>query len=217
VVTPVLVVNAFRLLAQEWFVRYELGRADFPHERYGLDPPERLRLALTGLRSIQPGTEGVALLERATLPDGSAAFGRRELRHMGDVRTLLGRALRAQLVVLALLVVLAAALSRSPPTRRVTPLGLLLGSVATLAVAAFLVPMILFGFEGFLVRFHRLFFEGDSWHFDDSDTLLRLYPEVFWEDTAKLAAALTLAQAAALGAASAWWLRRLRPACADAS
>jgi integral membrane protein (TIGR01906 family) len=152
------------------------------------------------------------LLERAALPGGAPAFGERELRHMEDVRTLLGRALRAQLIVLAVLVVLAVALSPSPRTRRLTPLGLLLGSAATLAVAAVLVPMILFGFEGFLLRFHRLFFEGDSWHFDDSDTLLRLYPQTFWEDTAKLAAALTLAQAAVLGAASAWWLRRLGPA-----
>jgi integral membrane protein (TIGR01906 family) len=205
-------VNAFRVLAQEWFVRYELGREGFPAEHYGLDPPGRLSLALTGLRSIQPGTEGIALLERASLPDGTAAFGERELRHMRDVRTLLGRALRAQLVVLGLLVVLAAALSRSPRARRVTPLGLLLGSAATLAVAIVLVPMILFGFEGFLLRFHLLFFEGDSWHFDDRDTLLRLYPQAFWQDTAKLAAAMTLAQAAALGAGSAWWLRQLAAA-----
>jgi uncharacterized membrane protein len=112
--------------------------------------------------------------------------------------------------VLALLVGLAVALSRSPRGRRVTPLGLLLGSLATLGVAAVLVPMILFGFDGFLLRFHLLFFEGDSWHFDDSDTLLRLYPEQFWQDTAKLAAAMTVAQALVLGGVATWWLRRLR-------
>ena len=204
-----LVANAFRVPAQDWFVRYELGREDFPVDRFGLEQPERVRLARTGLRAIQPGSEGIALLERAKLPDGTEAFGERELQHMADVRALLGRVLRAQLVVLGLVVVLAVALARSQRARRVTPLGLLLGSLATLGVALVLVPLILFGFEGFLLRFHQLFFEGDSWHFDESDTLLRLYPETFWEETAKLAAALTVAQAAALLGVAAWWLRRL--------
>ena len=89
-VTPIFVVNAFRVLSSDWFVRHELGQDDFPADRYGLEGDDRLALALIGLRSIQPGTDGIALLERATLPDGSPAFDGRELRHMADVRRLLG-------------------------------------------------------------------------------------------------------------------------------
>ena len=91
-VTPIFVVNAFRLLATDTFVRHEIDRSGFPADRYGLTTAERRRLALTGLHSILPGSDGIALLERATLPDGSAAFDSRELRHMRDVRSRLGAA-----------------------------------------------------------------------------------------------------------------------------
>jgi integral membrane protein (TIGR01906 family) len=209
-VTPFFVVNAFRVLSHDWFVRYELGREGFPPDRYGLAPPERLRLALTGLRSIQPGSEGIALLERAMLPDRSPAFDARELRHMQDVRERLLVAFWAQLVALVALLVLALALRRSGRWRLVVPRGLLLGSLVTLAVAALAVPVIVLGFDGFFLRFHQAFFSGDSWRFSNTDTLLRIYPQVFWEHTAQFAAAITLAQAIVVALASGWWLRRLR-------
>ena len=210
VVTPFFVVDAFRVLAHDWFVRHELESDGFPPDRYGLTEAARLQLALTGLHSIQSGAEGIALLRRATLPDGSAAFDARELRHMQDVRDLLGTAFRAQIAVVLALVVAGIALRRSQRWRRVVPLGLLLGSLATLVVAALLIPLIVLGFDGFLLRFHEIFFSGDSWRFSETDTLLRIYPEVFWQDTAKLAAALAVAQAVVVALASWWWLRRLR-------
>jgi len=30
--------------------------------------------------------------------------------------------------------------------------------------------------------FHALFFEGDTWMFEFSDTLIRLFPMQFWQD-----------------------------------
>ena len=216
-VPPFLVVNGFRVLANDWFVSYELGRDGFPPDRYGLRAAERLELARVGLRSIQPGSDGIVLLERATLPDGSTAFNERELRHMSDVRVLLGAALRAQLAAFLVLVVLAFLLARSARWRGLVPRGLLSGAVGTLAVAAVTVPVILLGFDGFFVRFHGLFFAGDTWRFADDDTLLRLYPEVFWQHTAQLAAALAVSQAVVVAALSGWWLRRLRARSRDGS
>lgn len=209
-VTPLFVVNAFRVLSTDWFVRHELGQDDFPPDRYGLAGEDRLNLALTGLRSIQPGSEGVALLERATLPDGSPAFDSRELRHMGDVRELLGKALRLQLIVVGVLLALGLALRRSSRWRTVVPRGLQIGALATFAIALLAVPTILLGFDGFFLRFHEVFFSGDSWRFSTTDTLLRLYPEVFWQDTAQVAAGIVVLQAAAVTGISTWWLRRLR-------
>lgn len=208
-VPPLLVVNSFRGLANDWFVRHELGRDGFPADRYGISSPERLTLALLGLRSIQPGSEGIVLLERATLPDGSPAFDGRELRHMADVRRLLGVAFRAQVVVLVLLVALALALHRSQRWRTAVPRGLLIGALGTLGIALLAVPIILLGFDGFFLGFHTVFFEGDTWRFSSTDTLLRLYPEVFWRRTAQLASLAAVAQAIVLALASLWWLRRI--------
>ena len=57
------------------------------------------------------------------------------------------------------------------------------------------VPVIVLGFDSFFTRFHEMFFEGDSWRFADTDTLIRVYPEGFWVDVSRIAAALTVGQA----------------------
>jgi integral membrane protein (TIGR01906 family) len=207
VVPPMLVVNGLRLLATDTFVRWELGRDGFPQDRYGLTHGQREALALTGLESIRPGSEGIVLLERATLPDGSSAFDRRELSHMHDVRTLFGAVLRGQLAVALVLVVLAVGLARTR-LRTVVPRGLLAGAVLTLVIAVLAVPFILLGFDEFFTRFHEVFFQGSSWRFSNADTLIRLYPERLWQDVSRLAAAITVGQAVVLAPLAWWWARR---------
>ena len=208
-VTPILVVNAFRVLATGTFVRAELGRDGFPPDRYGLTNEQRKELALLGLRSIQPGSEGIALLERARLPNGSPAFGLREVTHMRDVRRLFGIALRGQLIALIVIGALALGLARTR-FRAVVPLGLLAGAVATLATAVLAVPLILLGFDGFFTRFHEVFFSGDSWQFNNADTLIRIYPEELWQDVSRLAAGIAVAQALVLVPLAWWWHRAAR-------
>ena len=208
-VTPILVVNAFRVLATGTFVRAELGRDGFPPDRYGLTNDQRKELALLGLRSIQPRSEGIALLERARLPNGSPAFGLRELTHMRDVRRLFAIALRSQLIALVVIGALALGLARTR-FRAVVPLGLLAGAAATLATALLAVPLILLGFDGFFTRFHEVFFSGDSWQFNNADTLIRIYPEQFWQDVSRLAAGIAVAQALVLVPLAWWWHRAAR-------
>ena len=209
VVPPTLIANAMRLLATDTFVRHELGRDGFPPDRYGFTDEQREALALLGLRSIQAGSEGIVLLERATLPDGSPAFDERELSHMADVRALFVPIQRGSFVVMLAIAVLALALARTR-LRAVVPRGLLAGALATLAVAILLVPVILLGFDGFFTRFHEMFFEGDTWRFSSTDTLIRIYPERFWEDVSTLAAVITVGQALVLAPLAWWWLRSVR-------
>ena len=209
VVPPTLIANAMRLLATDTFVRHELGRDGFPPDRYGFTDEQREALALLGLRSIQAGSEGIVLLERATLPDGSPAFDERELSHMADVRALFVPIQRGSLVVMLAIAILALALARTR-LRAVVPRGLLAGALATLAVAILLVPVILLGFDGFFTRFHEMFFEGDTWRFSSTDTLIRIYPERFWEDVSALAAVITVGQALVLAPLAWWWLRSVR-------
>jgi integral membrane protein (TIGR01906 family) len=206
-VPPTLVANALRALATETFTRWELDRLE--PDRYGLSAAERETLALTGLRSIQPGSDGIVLLERATLPDGSPAFDQRELSHMEDVRTVFGAVLRVELAVLVAVALLAVGLAWTR-FRAVVPFGLLAGSLATLAVAVLAVPLILLGFDTFFTGFHETFFEGDTWRFSSTDTLIRLYPERLWEDVSAIAAALTVVQALVLAPLAWWWLRAVR-------
>ena len=213
VVPPTLIANAMRVLATDTFVRYELGRDGFPPDRYGLTDEQRETLAILGLRSIEAGSEGIPLLERATLPDGSPAFDERELSHMADVRALFVPIQRGGLVVVLAIAVLAVALARTR-LRTVVPRGLLAGALATLVVAVLLVPVILLGFDGFFTRFHEMFFEGNSWRFSSTDTLIRIYPERFWEDVSRLAATITVVQAIVLAPLAWWWLRSAKRSAA---
>jgi integral membrane protein (TIGR01906 family) len=208
-VPMILVVNGLRVLATDTFVEWELGRDGFPPDLYGFDTAQRTALAKLGLRSIEPGSDGIVLLERATLPNGAPAFGERELTHMRDVRTLFGAALRVQLVALLAIVVLGLLLWRTR-FRVAVPAGLLAGSLATLGIAVLAVPVILLGFDGFFVRFHEIFFSGDSWQFSNADTLIRIYPEQFWVDVSRITAAIAVVQAVVLAALSLWWLRAAR-------
>ena len=54
-------------------------------------------------------------------------------------------------------------------------------------------------FWDFFAGFHSLFFEGDSWLFLYSDTLIRLFPIRFWQDAFLLAAVIALGAGVALG------------------
>jgi len=203
VVPPTLVVNALRALATESYTRWELDRLE--PDAYGLTAEQREALALRGLESIRPGSSGIELLEDARLPDGSRAFDERELSHMKDVRRVFGLVLRAQLVTLLVLTGVALAFVRGR-FRTLVPRGLLVGALATLGVAVLAVPVIVLGFDAFFTRFHEMFFEGDSWRFSNSDTLIRVYPEQLWIDVSRIAAALTVVQALVLAGLSWWWL-----------
>jgi integral membrane protein (TIGR01906 family) len=70
------------------------------------------------------------------------------------------------------------------------------------------VALIYLNFDWFFTHFHLTFFTGDSWIFDWSDTLIRLFPERFWFDAATLWGLLTLGEAVILGGI-AWLSGRL--------
>ena len=67
----------------------------------------------------------------------------------------------------------------------------LAGAVAVVVLTGmFLLPNV---FWSFFAGFHSIFFEGDSWLFEYSDTLIRLFPLRFWQDTFLFAAGLAVA------------------------
>jgi integral membrane protein (TIGR01906 family) len=181
------VANAMRVLLSETYVRVSTPRLDGG----SLGDEQRTELALLGLRAVDPlrGSQ-VEILRGARLEDGSRAFTAREVRHMRDVRTWIWRLHVLELVVAASLVVLAL---RARLTFGWVLVG---GAVATVAIALLAVVAMLLSFDVVLLGFHKLLFEGESWHFRDSDTLIRVYPEEFWNWTGLAIGVLALAQAA---------------------
>ncbi|MCK4449205.1 MAG: TIGR01906 family membrane protein [Anaerolineae bacterium] len=207
----VLSVPVFLLLTNLYvfmsptFLRYEYGKADFPPSP-GFTDEERLMVAdraITYLRS-DAGIEILGDLEGAEGP----LFREKELVHMEDVKvvtrqTFLAHGLLGLLIAVSLVVLLGI---RDTQARIST--SLLQGSLLTIALLIALVALVYLNFDWFFTRFHLTFFEGDSWIFDFSDTLIRLFPTRFWFDAASLWGLLTLGEAVALGGV-AWLSNRL--------
>jgi integral membrane protein (TIGR01906 family) len=204
-----LVVLSIRLVANPWFIDFEYHRPGFPPDVYGFTLAQRTPLALDGLYSVLPEGEGLIRLQQARLPDGSPAFNEREIKHMQDVRVLMAGVFPAMFIGWAVIVVLGVVLRRLPGWQHSVPAGLKWGALLTLALLAALIAYILVNFDSFFLTFHRLFFEGDTFMFAYTDTLIRLYPEQLWLDASILIGVLTAVMAAGLLVVSVVWQRRL--------
>ncbi len=206
-----LVVSCIRIVANEWFINFEYNsRPGFPADVYGFTLEQRTRLAMDGLYSVLPQGEGMIRLQQAKLPDGSPAFNEREIKHMQDVRVLMGEVFPIQLIGLALIVILAIVLHRFAAWRRVVPNGLKWGSILTLTLLAGLIAYVLINFDAFFLTFHQMFFAGDTFMFLYTDTLIRLYPETLWSDASILIGVMTVIMAVMLLVISGVWLKRVK-------
>lgn len=209
-VPGVLVITGIRVLAHDRPVRLEYQRSGFPADAYALTTAQRTALGLTGMHAVLPGGRGIPLLREARLPDGKPAFNARELRHMTEVRAWIGRFWRFQVGALVAIALAGVLLVPSRRTRRLFPRGLRWGAVLTLAIAAGVGIVMAASWNTFFVDFHHVFFEGDTWRFDDGDSLRRLYPDRLWVDVGIAAATFTVATALALIGVTTLWLRRFR-------
>ena len=204
-----LVVANIRIVANPWFIQLEYNRPGFPADALGFTLAQRTPLAMAGLYSVVPEGVGLIELEQAKLPNGEPAFNAREIKHMQDVRMLMGTVFPLALIIGSVLIVLAIVLHKNPAYRDVLPQGLRSGSILTLILLAGLITYILINFDAFFLQFHQLFFEGDSFAFRYDDTLIRLYPEQLWNDAAILIGVLTAVIAFLLLGVSWWWLKRV--------
>lgn len=179
VIIPVLLLlSSVRLLLTPTFVQLNYALPGFPADPYGFSPRERLEgagLALEYLLNDEP----VDFLGDLRFPGGQPVYNARELQHMQDVKILVQQAMAVWLACLALGLVLPLGLARLAGEREAWR-ALARSARVALAVMALLLVGIAASFSFLFVGFHRAFFEGDTWLFLYSDTLIRLFPERFW-------------------------------------
>lgn len=204
----ILIVIPIRVLMHPRYVQFEYSKPDFPPDPFGFSLEERTRLAITGIESII-GPRGVIVLQEAQLADGSPAFNQREIKHMQDVRVLTADVYLAQVVALIAAALGVVVLMRTG-SRTAAPTALLIGATTTIVLLIALVAFVLVGFDTFFEDFHRLFFTGETWLFNFSDTLIRLYPPQFWFDAATLIGVMTIVEAIVLGAIAWQWGKATR-------
>jgi integral membrane protein (TIGR01906 family) len=198
-VLPILLILNVRLEMSPQFAAFEYAKPDFPM-------PTQIRLESrfpTAAATIAYVRSEVDLDVLRHLRDGERIlYNERELAHLADVRVLTAQAFAAQMAMLALWVAALALLAAQKSTRRDVPRYMLYGSLFTIAVILVVVAVVFINFDWFFVCFHRTFFEGDSWLFLSSDTLIQIFPPMFWFDAAVGLGVLTLAEAGVVGLAA---------------
>lgn len=195
------------------FLRFQYARSDVPPSTR-FSPQERQETAEAAAYYLV-SREGIDYLANLTGPGGSALFNERELTHMVDVKVLLGKAIGLDAVLAALLVGSAAILAVSKETKDRAPGHLLAGSLVAPALAITALVVVPLQFQWFFVEFHHVFFEGETWLFPRSDTLIQLFPEQFWFNALQAWLLLVVAESVVLAIVAYLWRRRRRLAPSD--
>ncbi len=199
-----LIGLGLRLLLTPAFLQIEYNMPYFPRDEYGFTKQDRLKWAPYALNYLVNNAD-ISFLGELKFDDGTPLFNERELSHMEDVKRVTKGALNVWYITLALLLTLGI-WSRLGHWEQAYRQGLMRGGwlMVGLAIAVGLIVVIGIAvnpnvFWNFFAGFHSLFFEGDSWLFLYSDTLIRLFPLRFWQDAFLLAAVIALGCGVGLG------------------
>ncbi|HTP00581.1 MAG TPA: TIGR01906 family membrane protein [Anaerolineales bacterium] len=198
-----LIGLAVRVVLLPAFIQVEYHVPGLPPDDYGFTTQERVHWAGYAWNYLVNSSD-ISYLGNLRFPDGKPLFNERELSHMEDVKHVVQGTFRAWYISLAVLAVLGIWAWRAGQMRMYLR-GLKRGGWLTIAFAALIGTIVAIGilidpdvFWNFFAWFHSLFFQGNSWIFEFSDTLIRLFPIRFWEDTFLLAALIILAGGAGL-------------------
>ena len=204
ILVPIVLIGfGLRLLLTPLFLRIEYSMPYFPPDDFGFTREDRLKWAPYALDYLVNNAE-ISYLGDLKFDDGAPLYNERELSHMDDVKRVTQGALRVWYVSVAVSLLLGiwAWFGGWWSEYR---LGLMRGGWLMVGLAVTVGLIVVIGmvinpdvFWSFFAGFHSLFFEGDSWLFLYSDTLIRLFPIRFWQDAFLLAAVLALGGGVAL-------------------
>ena len=200
-----VLINA-RLLMSNAYLRWEYNKPGFPEDSFGLTKEDRLRYAPLALAYLF-NNAGIGFLGDQVFPDGAPLYNERELSHMVDVKLVTQGLVRFGLGLVGVYLVCVALLAVRSETRPALYTALFAGSALTVGLLLAGVLTVGLAFDWLFIQFHALFFEGDTWIFKYSDTLIRLFPEQFWVDAFLLIFGGALVESVILGAVM-WFLSR---------
>lgn len=182
---------AISLLMSPAWLAFEYQRGDFPRDAYGFSVDDRLTYAPIALAFIQQNypVEWLAQAQlegRLCYPPSThecLLYTTREVQHLHDVQ-LVVRSVYLVGIVSALTCVGATALLAHARQLHHLLNAYVYTSVFMLAFVFTIIFIATVAWDFFFDVFHGLFFQEGTWRFLYSDTLIRLYPERFWFDSA---------------------------------
>jgi integral membrane protein (TIGR01906 family) len=172
------------LIVNDWYPRWAYNQPSVPPDRFGFTPEERLGLALVAvdyLKQPQPAEEVIWMLEEQRLPGtDQPLYNPRELDHMIDVKRLTDAIARLNSLAAFMVAAGLVFLFVWPETRPQAYKALMHGGIATVVVLLSIAAFIFLGWDIFFRLFHEVLFPPDSWSFAYTESLIRLFPEMFW-------------------------------------
>ena len=139
----------------------------------------------------------------------TALFTEEETSHMRDVKGLIRVVFRLNEASLAVILAYIGAVvlwtrERTPrQLAKYTLAGVFVGFVLVAAIGAFAIT----GFDAAWTKFHEIAFQNENWRFDpDTDRLIQMFPEPFWQDMTYLVGGLTLFEVLAVVAVAVSYL-----------
>lgn len=202
--TPVALMGfALRVMLTPLYFNVEYNMPYFPEDPYGFTKADRLKWAEPSVEYLVNSAD-ISHLGDLEFDNGMPIYNERELSHMEDVKGVVQGSLKAWHLSLAILAALAFLFWRAQAMPEYLN-GLRRGGWWMIVLAAALAFIAGAGillnpdiFWNFFAWFHSLFFEGDSWLFYNSDTLIRLFPIRFWQDAVIAMAVIALGGGAGL-------------------
>lgn len=175
-----LLTSAIRIVFITPFMDYEYNRPGFPPDQFGFSTADRMKYGKLSLDYLFTNA-GIDTLANAKLADGSPLYNERELSHMADVKTVLHLRATIWWISLAILVLGGLWAWRAGWLSRYFR-SISTGGWVTLGLVAAIFLGVVTSFDWFFTQFHHLFFKGDTWLFNYSDSLIRLFPIPLWQD-----------------------------------
>ena len=201
----VIVLSVVRLVMNPWYPEFEYRTPGFPTDPYGFTVQERLQYSKIAIEYLVNSAD-ISFLGDLRFPEGQQApefscqfmsdctrmYNDRELEHMVDVKNVVQASMDVLQIGIAVLVILALLAWRGNWQDDFL-IGLQRGGLLVLALIGLIILSVLVAFNYIFVIFHQIFFETGTWTFYYSDTLIRLFPQRFWQDTFLIVGGLSIA------------------------
>jgi len=196
IIPVILVLTSVRLMMSSTFVRFNYALPGFPRDQYGFTQEDRLQHAPIALEYLL-NDAGIEFLGDQQFEDGTPVYNARELGHMVDVKQITRAALNVWRLGLVAAIVTSVLLWRFASSQYLWE-ALQGGAKLTALVMLILLVGLIVAFSVLFVAFHEVFFDPNTWTFLFSDTLIRLFPERFWQVAFTTLGVATLIQAGLL-------------------
>lgn len=196
----VLIIGSLYIFMSPQFIEWQYSRPDFPPSQL-FTPEQRTYNAVQTVLYTRGQITEQDLIDLGVYND-------REIKHLVDVYKVSSPMFVFEPVALIFILGALFLLWREPTTRVNAGRALFFGGVFTFIFIGIIGLFSLVAFDTFFVTFHRIFFEGDTWLFNYTDSLIQFYPVEFWMTASYGIAIFVLLSAILITALGGYMIRR---------